>query len=210
VTVAERLDGQPGVAGIELNISCPNVGKGGLQFALDAEAAGAVTAAVRAATELPLMVKLSPAAPDVRAIARAIANAGADSISAVNTLSGMAIDRARRRPLLGNTYGGLSGPALKPVALRVVYEVAQAIKIPIVAIGGVGSLDDVLDFLMAGAVAVQVGTAVFADPVLPLRLVHQLADYCTAQGLASHRELVGVALPARRDAPSAKGVEYRP
>jgi dihydroorotate dehydrogenase (NAD+) catalytic subunit len=210
VTVARKLDGQPGVAGIELNISCPNVGKGGLQFALDAEAAGAVTAAVRAATELPLMVKLSPAAPDVRAIARAIANAGADSISAVNTLSGMAIDRARRRPLLGNTYGGLSGPALKPVALRVVYEVAQAIKIPIVAIGGVGSLDDVLDFLMAGAVAVQVGTAVFADPVLPLRLVHQLADYCTAQGLASHRELVGVALPARRDAPSAKGVEYRP
>jgi dihydroorotate dehydrogenase (NAD+) catalytic subunit len=210
VTVARKLDGQPGVAGIELNISCPNVGKGGLQFALDAEAAGAVTAAVRAATELPLMVKLSPAAPDVRAIARAIANAGADSISAVNTLSGMAIDRARRRPLLGNTYGGLSGPALKPVALRVVYEVAQAIKIPIVAIGGVGSLDDVLDFLMAGAVAVQVGTAVFADPVLPLRLVQQLADYCTAQGLASHRELVGVALPARRDAPSAKGVEYRP
>jgi dihydroorotate dehydrogenase (NAD+) catalytic subunit len=210
VSVARKLDGQPGVAGIELNISCPNVGKGGLQFALDPEAAGAVTAAVRAATELPLMVKLSPAAPDVRAIARAIANAGADSISAVNTLSGMAIDRTRRRPLLGNTYGGLSGPALKPVALRVVYEVAQVVKVPIVAIGGVGSLDDVIDFLMAGAVAVQVGTAVFADPLLPLRLVHQLADYCAANGLVSHRELVGVALPARRDAPSAKGVEYRP
>jgi dihydroorotate dehydrogenase (NAD+) catalytic subunit len=210
VSVARKLDGQPGVAGIELNISCPNVGKGGLQFALDPEAAGAVTAAVRAATELPLMVKLSPAAPDVRAIARAIANAGADSISAVNTLSGMAIDRTRRRPLLGNTYGGLSGPALKPVALRVVYEVAQVVKVPIVAIGGVGSLDDVIDFLMAGAVAVQVGTAVFADPLLPLRLVHQLADYCVANGLVSHRELVGVALPARRDAPSAKGVEYRP
>ena len=210
VEVARRLDGQPGVAGIELNISCPNVGKGGLQFALDPDGAAAVTQAVRAATELPLMVKLSPAAPDVRAIARAIANAGADSISAVNTLSGMAIDRGRRRPLLGNTYGGLSGPALKPVALRVVYEVAQVVKIPIVAIGGVGSLDDVLDFLMAGAVAVQVGTAVFADPVLPLRLIGELADYCAAAGLASHRELVGVALPARRDAPSAKGVEYRP
>ena len=210
VTVARKLDGQPGVAGIELNISCPNVGKGGLQFALDADAAGAVTAAVRAATELPLMVKLSPAAPDVRAIARAIANAGADSISAVNTLSGMAIDRARRRPLLGNTYGGLSGPALKPVALRVVYEVAQAVRIPIVAIGGIGALDDVLDFLMAGAVAVQVGTAVFADPTLPVRLVDELAAWCSTNGLASHRDLVGAALPSRRDKPSTKGVEYRP
>ena len=210
VEVARRLDGAPGVAGIELNISCPNVGKGGLQFALDAEAAGAVTAAVRAATELPLMVKLSPAATDVRGIAAAIEAAGADAISAVNTLSGMALDRARRRPLLGNTYGGLSGPALKPVALRVVYEVAQAVKIPIVAIGGVGSLDDVLDFLFCGAVAVQVGTAVFADPLLPGRLVDELRDWCAAEGLASHRDMVGAALPARREKPSLKGVEYRP
>jgi dihydroorotate dehydrogenase (NAD+) catalytic subunit len=210
VEVARRLDGQPGVAGIELNISCPNVGKGGLQFALDPEGAGAVTAAVRAATELPLMVKLSPAAPDVRIIARAIQDAGADSLSAVNTLSGMAIDRGRQRPLLGNTYGGLSGPALKPVALRVVYEVAQAVKLPIVAIGGIGSLDDVLDFLAAGAVAAQVGTAVFADPGLPVRLIDELADHCRAEGLSSHRELVGSALPARRDRPSTKGAEYRP
>jgi len=210
VSVARKLDGQPGVAGIELNISCPNVGAGGLQFALDPDAAGQVTAAVRAATDLPLMVKLSPAAADVRAIARAIASAGADSISAVNTLSGMAIDRERRRPLLGNTYGGLSGPALKPVALRVVYEVAQVVKIPIVAIGGVGSLDDVLDYLLAGACAVQVGTAVFADPVLPVRLIDELGDWCRGHGLASHRDLIGGALPARRDKPSAKGVEYRP
>jgi dihydroorotate dehydrogenase (NAD+) catalytic subunit len=210
VAVARRLDGQPGVAGIELNISCPNVGKGGLQFALDAEAAGAVTAAVRGATDLPLMVKLSPAATDVRAIARAIESAGADAISAVNTLSGMAIDRTRRRPLLGRTYGGLSGPALKPVALRVVYEVAQVVDVPIVAIGGVSELDDVLDFLMAGASAVQVGTAVFADPVLPLRLTDELRSWCATHGLASHRELIGTALPANRDRPSAKGVEYRP
>jgi dihydroorotate dehydrogenase (NAD+) catalytic subunit len=210
VEVARRLDGQPGIAGIELNISCPNVGKGGLQFALDPESAGAVTAAVRAATELPLVVKLSPAAPDVRTIARAIEAAGADALSAVNTLSGMAIDRRRERPLLGNTYGGLSGPALKPVALRVVYEVAQAVKLPIVAIGGIGSLDDVLDFLAAGAVAVQVGTAVFADPTLPVRLVDELAAHCAAEGLDSHRQLVGRALPARRDRPSTKGVEYRP
>lgn len=210
VAVARRLDGHPGVAGIELNISCPNVGAGGLQFALDAVAAAEVTAAVRRTTELPLMVKLSPAATDVRGIAKAIAEAGADSISAVNTLPGMALDRHRRRPLLGNVYGGLSGPALKPVALRVVYEVAQVVKLPIVAIGGVGSLDDVLDFLMCGASAVQVGTAVFADPLLPLRLVDELAAWCAENGLESHRELVGSALPARRQKPSVKGVEYRP
>jgi dihydroorotate dehydrogenase (NAD+) catalytic subunit len=210
VAVARKLDGVPGVAGIELNISCPNVGRGGLQFALDADAAGQVTAAVRAATDLPLMVKLSPAAADVRAIAKAIEDAGADAISAVNTLSGMAMDRRRRRPLLGNTYGGLSGPALKPVALRVVYEVAQQVKIPIVAIGGVGSLDDVLDFLLAGACSVQVGTAIFADPGLPLRLVDELREYCRDRGLASHRELIGAALPKTRSRPSIKGVEYRP
>src|SRR5262245_18815409 len=210
VEVARRLDGQPGVSGIELNISCPNVGAGGLQFALDAGAAAEVTAAVREATDLPLMVKLSPAATDVRGIAKRIAYAGADAISAVNTLPGMALDRARRKPLLGNIYGGLSGPALKPVALRVVYEIAQVVKIPIVAIGGIGSLDDVLDFLYAGAVAVQVGTAVFADPVLPLRLVDELAAWCAEHGYASHRDVVGAALPNRREKPSVKVSEYRP
>lgn len=210
VEVTRRLDAEPGVAGIELNISCPNVGAGGLQFALDPVAAGELTAAVREATDLPLMVKLSPAATDVRQIAKSIEKAGADAISACNTMPGMAIDRDRRRPLLGNVYGGLSGPALKPVALRVVYEVAQTVKLPIVAIGGIGSLDDVLDFLFAGAVAVQVGTAVFADPVLPLRLADELAAWCAEHGHASHREIVGAALPARREKPSVKGVEYRP
>jgi len=210
VEVCRRLDGQPGVAGIELNISCPNVGAGGLQFALDAGAAGELTAAVRAATDLPLMVKLSPAATDIRTIARRIADGGADAISACNTLPGMAIDRLRRKPLLGNVYGGLSGPALKPVALRVVYEVAQVVKLPIVAIGGIGSLDDVLDYLFAGAVAVQVGTAVFADPVLPLRLVDELAAWCAQHGYGSHLDVVGAALPERRDKPSVKVSEYRP
>lgn len=210
VAVARKLDGQPGVAGIELNISCPNVGKGGLQFALDAGAAGEVTRAVRRATDLPLLVKLSPSASDVRAIAGAIEDAGADAICAVNTLSGMAIDRRARKPFLGNTYGGLSGPALKPVALRVVYEVAQVVDIPIVAIGGVSSLDDVLDFLMAGACAVQVGTALFADPMLPVRLIDELDEWCATHGVASPREIVGAALPTRRDRPSVKGVEYRP
>ncbi len=140
VEVARRLDGAPGVAGIELNISCPNVGAGGLQFAIDAEAAGAVTAAVRGVTDLPLLVKLSPNVADVRPIARAIEAAGADAISAINTLSGIAVGPGRQRPLLGNIYGGLSGPAIKPVALRIVYEVAQVVDIPVIAIGGGASI----------------------------------------------------------------------
>src|SRR6185437_17099251 len=208
--VARRLDGQPGIAGIELNISCPNVGKGAIQFAIDAEAAGAVTAAVRRVTDLPLLVKLSPNVADIRPIARAIADAGADALTAVNTLSGIAVAPSRARPLLGNTYGGLSGPAIKPVALRIVYEVAQVVDIPIVAIGGVSGLDDVLDYLAVGAVAVQVGTAIFADPTLPVRLVDELSAECRLRGLDSYRSLIGTALPARTGVSSAKGVEYRP
>ncbi len=210
VEVVRRLDGVPGVAAIELNISCPNVGKGGLQFAIDAEAAGSVTAAVRRATDLPLLVKLSPNVADVRPIARAIADAGADALTAVNTLSGIAVAPTRDRPLLGNVFGGLSGPAIKPVALRIVYEVAQVVDIPIVAIGGITELGDVLDYLAVGAVAVQVGTAIFADPSLPVRLIDELASECRRRGLTSHRPLVGTALPKRAGPPSAKGVEYRP
>jgi dihydroorotate dehydrogenase (NAD+) catalytic subunit len=210
VEVVRRLEGVPGVAGIELNISCPNVGRGGLQFAIDAGAAGEVTAAVRRATDLPLLVKLSPNVADVRPIARAIADAGADALTAINTLSGIAVAASRQKPLLGNIYGGLSGPAIKPVALRIVYEVAQIVDIPVVAIGGVTELADVLDFLAVGAVAVQVGTAIFADPTLPVRLVDELAGECRRRGFASYRELIGTALPRRPGAPSAKGVEYRP
>jgi dihydroorotate dehydrogenase (NAD+) catalytic subunit len=194
VEVARRLDGVPGVAGIELNISCPNVGAGGLQFAIDADAAGEVTAAVA----------------DIRPIARAIADAGADALTAINTLSGIAIAPSRGRPLLGNIYGGLSGPAVKPVALRVVYEAALAVRIPVIAIGGVTNLDDVLDFLAVGAVAVQVGTAIFADPGLPVRLVDELAAECGRRGLTSYRDLIGTALPRKAGQPSSKGVEYRP
>jgi dihydroorotate dehydrogenase (NAD+) catalytic subunit len=210
VEVATRLDGVPGVAGIELNISCPNVGKGGIQFAIDASAAGAVTAAVRRATSLPLLVKLSPNVADVRPIARAIEEAGADALTAVNTLSGIAVDPSRKRPFLGNTFGGLSGPAIRPVALKVVYEVAQVVSIPIVAIGGIVSLADVLDYFAVGAVAVQVGTAIFADPTLPVRLIDELADECSRRRLDSYRPMIGTALPARTAAPSARGVEYRP
>lgn len=210
VEVTRRLEGVPGIAGIELNISCPNVGRGGLQFAIDPDAAGEVTAAVRRVTELPLLVKLSPNVADIRPIARAIADAGADALTAINTLSGIAVAPDRRRPLLGNVYGGLSGPAVKPVALRIVYEAAQAVRIPVVAIGGVTELADVLDFLAVGAVAVQVGTAIFADPALPVRLVDELAEACRRAGVGAHRDLVGSALPKGSSAPSAKGVEYRP
>ena len=210
VEVVRRLDGVPGVAGIELNISCPNVGRGGLQFAIDADAAAGVTAAVRRATDLPLLVKLSPNVADVRPIARAIADAGADVLTAINTLSGIAVAPGRGRPLLGNVYGGLSGPAIKPVALRVVYEVAQVVSIPVIAIGGVTELADVLDYLAVGAVAVQVGTAIFADPTLPVRLVDELDEACHRRALASYRPLIGTALPRKPGAPSSKGVEYRP
>jgi dihydroorotate dehydrogenase (NAD+) catalytic subunit len=210
VEVTRRLEGVPGIAGIELNISCPNVGAGGLQFAIDAGAAGEVTAAVRRATDLPLLVKLSPNVADIRPIAQAIEDAGADALTAINTLSGIAVAPSRTRPLLGNVYGGLSGPAVKPVALRIVYEAAQVVKIPVVAIGGVTELADVLDFLAVGAVAVQVGTAIFADPTLPVRLVDELAAECRRVGVRTHLELVGTALPKRAGAPSAKGVEYRP
>ena len=216
VEVARRLDGVPGVAGIELNISCPNVGKGGLQFAIDRDAARAVTAAVRRATDLPLLVKLSPNVADVRPIAKAIEDAGADAICAINTLSGLAVSPDRTRAFLGNTFGGLSGPAIKPVALRIVYEVAQVVSIPIIGIGGITSLDDVLDFLSCGAVAVQVGTALFADPELPVRLGDELRAECLRRGFDSYRPFIGTALPRpgsggpRAAASSAKGVEYRP
>jgi dihydroorotate dehydrogenase (NAD+) catalytic subunit len=210
VEVVRRLEGVPGVAGIELNISCPNVGRGGLQFAIDAGAAGEVTAAVRRATDLPLLVKLSPNVADVRPIARAIADAGADALTAINTLSGIAVAPSRAKPLLGNVYGGLSGPAVKPVALRIVYEVSQIVDIPVIAIGGVTELADVLDFLAVGAVGVQVGTAIFADPTLPVRIVDELTGECRRRRLSTYRDLIGTALPRKPGAPSAKGVEYRP
>ena len=210
VEVARRLEGVPGVAGIELNISCPNVGRGGLQFAIDAGAAAEVTAAVRRATDLPLLVKLSPNVADVRPIARAIADAGADALTAINTLSGIAVAPSRTKPLLGNIYGGLSGPAIKPVALRVVYEISQIVDIPVIAIGGVTEFADVLDFLAVGAVAVQVGTAIFADPTLPVRLVDELTEECRRRGLGTYADLIGSALGRKPGAPSSKGVEYRP
>jgi dihydroorotate dehydrogenase (NAD+) catalytic subunit len=144
----------------------------------------------------------------VRAIARAVVDAGADAVSAVNTLPGLALAPDRRGPALGSEYGGICGPALRPVALRVVWEVAQVVDVPVVGIGGIASLDDVLDMLAAGASAVGIGVAALADPMLPVRLADELADACRARGLDSVRDLVGTAQPARPSPPSTRGAEY--
>ena len=197
VAVVERLGTAPtgAVAGIELNISYPNVREGGLQFGADARAAAEVTAAVRAATRLPLVVKLSPNVSDVAAFAAAVEAAGADAVSLINTLLGMAIDPTRRRPVLGNTTGGLSGPAVKPVALRMVWEVSRAVSIPVVGVGGIASGLDAAEFLLAGARAVQVGTAIFADPWSPLRIRDELLGWMREQGIRRVSEVVGAARP---------------
>lgn len=210
VELVRRLDGVPGVAGVELDLACPNAAHGGLRFALDADDTAAVVTAVRRATELPVIAKLSAEALDVRAVARAAADAGADALSAIGPLPAVAVAPDRRRTLLGTAYGGLSGPAIKPIALRVVFEIAQAVKVPVVGMGGVTSLDDVLDLLAVGAAAVGVGTAVLADPALPGRLADELAEACHVAGITSHRDLVGTALPRRPAPPSTRGPEHRP
>ena len=162
VELARRFDPVPNIAALELNISCPNVHAGGMHFGVSGAAAGEVTRAVRDATELPLMVKLSPEAGDICEVARAVAAAGADVITMINTIRGMVIDVDRRRPMLGQKMGGMSGPALKPLAVRMVYEVFREVSIPIIGMGGIGSLRDALEFFMAGATAVQVGPGLTA------------------------------------------------
>jgi dihydroorotate dehydrogenase (NAD+) catalytic subunit len=202
---ARLLDGVPGVAGVELNLSS---GGGARVFGLDALSTSSAVTAVRRATELPLIAKLTGAAGDVRAVAKAAEDAGADAISAINTLPGLAVARDRSAPLLGSTYGGICGPALKPLALRVVYEVAQAVDVPVIGIGGVATIEDVLDLLAVGAVAVGVGVAALADPMLPVRLADELADACRVRGLDDVSALVGTALPKRSGPSSTRGAEY--
>jgi dihydroorotate dehydrogenase (NAD+) catalytic subunit len=194
VFVVEALDGTPGVIAFELNVSCPNVA-GGMLFGSDPALAAEVTRAVKDATDKPVIVKLTPNAPDVIAVARACEEAGADGLTAINTVLGMRIDVAKRRPVLGTGSGGLSGPAIRPIAVHLTYQVAQAVSIPIIGAGGVTSANDALEFLMAGAAAVQVGTATFADPTAPLSVIEGLAAYVRAQGLASIRDIIGAALP---------------
>jgi len=194
VFVVEALDGTPGVIAFELNVSCPNVA-GGMLFGTDPALAAEVTRAVKSATDKPVIVKLTPNAPDVVAVARACEDAGADGLTAINTVLGMRIDVAKRRPMLGTGSGGLSGPAIRPIAVHLTYQVAQAVSIPIIGAGGVTSANDALEFLMAGASAVQVGTATFADPTAPLSVIEGLAAFVRAQGLASIRDIIGAALP---------------
>jgi dihydroorotate dehydrogenase (NAD+) catalytic subunit len=194
VFVVEALDGTPGVIAFELNVSCPNV-EGGMLFGSDPGLAAEVTRAVKDATDKPVIVKLTPNANDVVAVARACEEAGADGLTTINTVLGMRIDVAKKRPMLGTGSGGLSGPAIRPIALHITYQVAQAVRVPIIGAGGVTNASDALEFLMAGASAVQVGTATFADPTAPLSVIEGLAAYVRAQGLASIRDIVGVALP---------------
>ena len=197
VRVAERLhEAGPGaVAGIELNISCPNVKEGGLQFGADLRAAAEVTSAVRDSTSLPLLVKLSPNVDNIAAYALAVQQAGADAVSVINTVLGLHIDLRHRRPTLGNGTGGLSGPAIKPIALRMVWEVARAVTIPVVGIGGIASGADAAEFLLAGATAIQVGTAIFTDPWAPLRIRDELLAWLRAEGIQRITDIVGAARP---------------
>jgi len=191
--VAARLEGVAGVSGIEVNISCPNVSKGGMQFGTDPSMAAEVTRAVKKATTLPVMVKLSPNVTDIVPIAQAVEKAGADALSLINTVSGMAVDVKQRRPMLGNVTGGLSGPAIKPVALLMVYRVAGCVKIPVIGCGGIMNYVDALEFILAGASAVQVGTAGLADPRALPAVVDGLAKYLEAEGIHSVAELRGAA-----------------
>jgi dihydroorotate dehydrogenase (NAD+) catalytic subunit len=195
VTLATRFNDVEGIAALELNISCPNVHAGGMHFGVSGKAAGQVTAAVRAVTDLPLMVKLSPEAGDIGEVARGVEAAGADIISMINTIRGMVIDVDRHQPMLGQKMGGMSGPALKPLAVRMVYEVYQQVSIPIIGMGGIGSLRDVLEFLMAGASAVQVGTANYAEPGISLRLADELDAYCAERNITPS-DLVALAQPS--------------
>ncbi|MCA8995433.1 MAG: dihydroorotate dehydrogenase [Planctomycetaceae bacterium] len=188
--MARRLDEFPQLAGLELNISCPNV-TGGVDFGTNPESAEKVVRSVREACSLPVVAKLTPNVTDITAVAKAAAAGGADAVSLVNTFQGMAINWRKRKPVLGNVLGGLSGPAIKPLALRCVYQVAKAVDIPIIGIGGISTIDDVMEFLVAGASAVQIGTANFYNPGVSARLVDELAAILAAEDCSDIHEIIG-------------------
>lgn len=192
VAVAERLAGLEEIHAIELNISCPNVKQGGMAFGTSCEGAAKVVKAVREAWKGHLMVKLSPNVTSISDIAKAVEAEGADSVSLINTLLGMAVDVERRRPVLSTVTGGLSGPAVKPVAVRMVWQVAKAVKIPVVGLGGIVTAADALEFIMAGATAIQIGTANFIDPTATIKVIDGLEDYCRRHNVASINELRGI------------------
>lgn len=190
VEMAAQLDAHDGIAAVELNISCPNV-SGGVDFGTDAAACRRVVQGVRDRCRLPVIAKLTPNVTRIAEIAQGAADGGADAISLINTVLGMAIDWRRRRPMLGNVVGGLSGPAIKPIALRCVWQVAQAVKVPLIGIGGIATIDDVMEFLVAGASAVQIGTANYYDPTVSTRLVEQLPAALAQLGADDVRQVVG-------------------
>jgi dihydroorotate dehydrogenase (NAD+) catalytic subunit len=191
VEVSRILSDVEGVAALELNISCPNIKEGGIQFGCNLVSAGQVIAAVRKATALPLIPKLTPNVTSVASFARAAEENGADAVSLVNTFLAMVIDVEARRPVLSNGMGGLSGPAIRPIAVRMVYECAQQVRIPVIGMGGISSARDALEFLIAGATAVQVGTANFVDPFIWPKLLTGIQDYLTRHGIERVPDLVG-------------------
>jgi dihydroorotate dehydrogenase (NAD+) catalytic subunit len=194
VDLASRLDNAPGVSAIEMNISCPNV-ESGMEFGVDPRAANEVTEAVRRATQLPLIVKMTPNVTDIAGIAQAIVEGGADALTVINTYPAMSIDIHTRRPALGWGSGGLSGPALKPIAIRLVHLISHAVDAPIIGCGGVTTGEDAVEFLMAGASAVQVGTATFRNPRAPLDVLEGLEAFMRDESLEDVRELIGAAAP---------------
>ena len=191
--LAEMLD-VPGVAAIELNVSCPNVKEGGIVFGTDPQAAAAVVKEAKARTKKPVILKLSPNVTDIVTMAKAVEDAGADIISLINTLLGMEINIHTQKPTLGNVTGGLSGPCVKPVALRMVYQVAKAVSVPLIGMGGISCAEDAIEFLLAGASAVAVGTANFSDPAVTMKICDGINDYLARRHLESVQDIIGAAL----------------
>ncbi len=191
--LAEALDGVKGVSGLEVNISCPNVSVGGAAFGADPDCAAEVVKATRAATSLPLIVKLTPNTGDIVGVAKAAAETGADAVSLINSVKAMAIDLAGRRPSLGSVTSGLSGPAIKPIALAMVYEVAGAVDIPVIGCGGIASAGDALEFIMAGASAVQVGSATYRNPRAALDILEGIEGFMERERIKSLKEIIGAA-----------------
>jgi dihydroorotate oxidase len=191
ITTAERLNALAHIPAIELNISCPNVKEGGMAFGVTCAGASSVVRAVRAVYDKALIVKLSPNVTDVTEIARAVEAEGADAISMINTLLGMAIDAEKRRPILSTITGGLSGPAVKPVALRMVWQTAQVVNVPIIGMGGIATATDAIEFLLAGATAIEVGTYNFVDPTATIQIVEGIENYMLRHGFSNINELIG-------------------
>lgn len=190
--VAEKIDALDNIPAIELNISCPNVKKGGMGFGTNPDMAAQVVSEVRKVYHKTMIVKLTPNVTNIVEIAKAVEGAGADSVSLINTLLGMAIDVEKQRPYLSTITGGLSGPAVKPVAVRMVWQVAHAVKIPVVGLGGICTAADALEFLMAGAKAIEVGTANFIDPTVTVKIVEGLEDYCNRHGISDINDIIGI------------------